>query len=69
VTAHNPFHGFAPHVSKLIFWYLFSANGAFSSAAWGNAPGHPDISNPSALKARLIAVVDHMKSDEEHQVC
>jgi hypothetical protein len=32
------------------------------------AARHPDISNPSALKARFIAVVDNMKSDEEHLV-
>lgn len=48
--------------------YLLSAKGAPSSAAWGNAPGHAAISNPSALKARFIEVVDNMKSDEEHSV-
>jgi hypothetical protein len=46
--------------------YLFSAKGAPSLAAWGTALGRPDISNPPALKARLIAVVDNMKSDEKH---
>jgi len=57
-----------PRASPLRRGYLFSAKGAPSLAAWGNAPGHPDISNLSALKARFIAVVDNMKSDEEHPV-
>jgi hypothetical protein len=35
---------------------VLSAKGAPSSAAWGNAPGYLD-SNPSALKARFIAMV------------
>jgi hypothetical protein len=43
-----------------------SAKGAFFKPAWGIAPGNADISNLLALKARFIAVVEIMKSDEEH---
>ena len=38
-------------VNSIALGYLFSANGAPSSLAWGNAPGNR-IHNNKALKAR-----------------
>jgi len=35
-------------------WHVFSAKGAVSLLAWGNAPGFVESANPPALKARFI---------------
>jgi hypothetical protein len=37
--------------------YLFSANGALLSLAWGNAPGFTWTEEPSALKAHITSTM------------